>query len=157
MDWIAAATAVAIRLSVDPRHAERLTPLADDVEILGRYASGPHQGDTAMVRRKLGHGQIIYLGAVPLTPNDAMQLYRRLLPAPAGLTVGARRSYRFQSRKTEYCFLFNETAESQPLTPPVYDRISQKTINCLPPFDLALITNRPPERELRSRHEKTGK
>jgi beta-galactosidase len=123
-------------VTVDVRHGEVLEPT--DAQTIGTYIGGPFDGQPAVTRRALGKGQAIYLGAVPADSQQALSLYRAILPNMPDSVIGYR-VVKLQSEQGAYQVLINDSTSACPLAGPVSDIITGQTFTELPAFGVALV------------------
>jgi beta-galactosidase len=125
-----------ITIRMDVRHGEILD--LEDAEALGTYGTGSCRGRPAITLRKAGRGRAIYLGAVPADAEQAVALYRLLLPDLATHQNPFTR-VKLRSSGTRYDVLLNDNPFSCKLDGMVKDLISAQHVAALEPYGVALV------------------
>ncbi len=124
------------KLFCDSTHAEVLDIHA--AEELGVYETGIGPAQSAFSMRHMGSGTAIYLGAPPFCPEDALTLYRAILPGlPSDQTGPA--SIRWTTPHGRFEWLMNSSDHPLELSAPVTDVLTGQRVAILQPMDAVLV------------------
>ncbi len=125
-----------LRMACDMRHGEVLS--MEGAVPLGVLAGEPYAGRAVMSTRRVGRGAAIYLGAVPADVDAAVALYRAILPPVPGVRWPCP-CVRLETREGRHDFLLNGTDCTCPLGRNARDRITDRDLDQLPPWGVALV------------------
>lgn len=120
----------------DVRHGEVLA--LQGARALGVYQSGRFAGQPAMAARRVGRGRAVYLGALPVDADAALQLWPLLLPKLARQPLPFTR-VSWESARGAFAFLLNGSPVACRLPVPVPDLLSGRRLSQLPAWGVAVV------------------